>query len=428
MIYITFFVFLVGIISIFSHRFSITLTSIVLLASGFLQLPYNADSLTFNVQDIGILLYLILFLFAIVNKRVNFNTPLSTSVFGFYALLIVIGLIGMLGETTAGDTIRYLRHWVFLSIIWIAPMFTKDDIDTLIKYIVNIVVVMSIVLIINMIYPLPILEDFNVAYLASDGVMKSRGVKPPVYSIIVVLILYSNYLGISAKDKIIKLCIVLFSIIISLKMTYPVAIALSLLMFLIYSKGLEFKQLFKYAFIMIVAMVVIFTTVPIFKERLIMTVSQVGDLGGDKVTGNFSYRILHFLERLDYVVSDEASALTGIGYVSEGNFKKTPFLLGQPNQYGAKAQIDTGDIAWSILILRLGVLGCIGFITFYLNIFYKLYLERSNSTIFSVYAAYMIVCLLFLSFGNTIITYSEFYIIPLLLITMSKPDFLGVKK
>lgn len=72
-----------------------------------------------------------------------------------------------------------------------------------------------------------------------------------------------------------------------------------------------------------------------------------------------TFRLNLLKERYEYVSSKWDRTLFGIGSIREKEFPTT-FKVGLYNaQIGRATQLDTSDIAWAILVLRLGILGTI---------------------------------------------------------------------
>lgn len=160
----------------------------------------------------------------------------------------------------------------------------------------------------------------------------------------------------------------------------------------------------------------IFYTSPSFQQRLEETIAQSGSSSTREEEGNFSYRIDHFSERLEYVLKDPVRSVRGLGYVQERNFHEQPFQLGQLNNWGSKAMLDTGDIAWSLLILRLGLLGLFFYILMYLKCLNMLWRYKNHDDFILVFFSYVFISLVFMSLGNALIAYGDFFIYPLLII------------
>jgi hypothetical protein len=100
----------------------------------------------------------------------------------------------------------------------------------------------------------------------------------------------------------------------------------------------------------------------------------------DYDNNTFAYRMAHLFERIDYVVSQPDRYVFGIGLLSEDTrqAEKLPFSVGVFNERLERTtQINTGDIAWSLLILQLGFLGTGLFVLLMVHLIRFFYQHRS---------------------------------------------------
>ena len=136
---------------------------------------------------------------------------------------------------------------------------------------------------------------------------------------------------------------------------------------------------------------------------------------------NFTYRLAHSSERLQYILKSPDKMIRGLGFITEKNYKREEFIIGLWDEdKNMVTQLDTGDIAWSILFLRLGLLGLAIYLCGYFKLIAVMIKNRAVSDIYGIYAVVFIVFLTFTSLGNTIITMGEFFFIPLLITNYSK--------
>ncbi|GAB3895557.1 hypothetical protein [Spirosoma agri] len=115
-------------------------------------------------------------------------------------------------------------------------------------------------------------------------------------------------------------------------------------------------------------------------------------LSGSMVLGQMDYsdntltfRIAHLLERFQYIMSLPLGWLFGIGLLGEDTKQanKLPFEVGIfQERYDRVAQIETGDIPWSMLLLQVGLVGAI-FYTIVLVMLAKHFYKR-KATLYSV--------------------------------------------
>ena len=76
--------------------------------------------------------------------------------------------------------------------------------------------------------------------------------------------------------------------------------------------------------------------------------------------GNLNFRLAHLNERLTYVFDDVQRWPMGIGFIHEDSAvaQNLGFKIGLKNPFTGRAvQVDTGDIAWSVVVVKTGFLG-----------------------------------------------------------------------
>jgi hypothetical protein len=123
----------------------------------------------------------------------------------------------------------------------------------------------------------------------------------------------------------------------------------------------------------------------------------------------FSYRIAHLAERVSYVLADPNRLLFGVGMLTEDakQTSKLSFEAGLFNQHtGQLSQVDTGDIAWSLLILYMGIVGVFFFIALHIRLFR--YFRRHAAIPMSVVGSLTLATVFLMSFTGTEILQSPF--------------------
>jgi len=76
--------------------------------------------------------------------------------------------------------------------------------------------------------------------------------------------------------------------------------------------------------------------------------------------GNLSFRLAHLNERMAYVFADVKRWPIGVGFIHEDSAvaQNLGFKIGLKNPLTGRAvQVDTGDIAWSVVVIKTGFLG-----------------------------------------------------------------------
>ena len=412
--------FFIGLIMLYKGKLPWMFAIIILLASTYLQIPFTQEQLLkfgpeHNVRDVGLALYLCFLIREFFTKGIYLDhSRLQKAVIFLGVFLFLSGIHDIFNNVLIGDVIRYLKSWAYLTIVFMKPNFTYSDLIKTIKIIFWITFAFCLILTLQQILGFVWIGK-PISYI-SNGITHDRGVKPPSYAIICSAIAIFNIFGYNYKIRTLTSLIFILPIILTLKMTYFSTVVLILILYYITKNKTDLTRILKISILGGFAVMIIFVVSPTFQNRFCEMLEQTQTVSSkNQKEGTFTYRINHFQERFDYVIDEPTRALRGIGYVQERNFHKNIFKLGQPNNWGELAQLDTGDIAWSILIVRLGLIGIFFYLIFYL-VLCKSFWESKNLEIINLlWLIYLLTSLFIMSLGNTIITDSEFFIIPLLI-------------
>lgn len=404
----------IGIAALLRGRTHTVITIITILCSRYLQLPINSPfAINFifphNVEDTGLLLYILWFISFLVKGRISSSHPLKGCVLMFFIFLIVSGIYDIFIDTSAVDVVKYLRQWLLLTVVFIAPNLSIYTIKRSLKQLTIITVCICLLLLLTHI------TNFNIIGLKA---LEGRGIKPPSYSMICALILFANPWKYKAVKKYIYIAILILPSLLSLKVTYVITIVL---MFVLYTMAktdsTPARKVIMFLTTLVASVFVLSSSNDLMGRMIEMRTNLSSQsISNIEAEDNFTYRLAHAAERLMYILESRDKSIRGLGFISEENYKEDAFQIGLWSEHSrSTVQLDTGDIAWSILFLRLGLLG----ITIYLILYFKLINVlrkiRHYDPLFTVYSIIMMVFIVFTSLGNTIITTGEFFFIPLLL-------------
>ena len=154
---------------------------------------------------------------------------------------------------------------------------------------------------------------------------------------------------------------------------------------------------------------------PSLRYRLIAGGQNIGAADDGSVT----FRFLLTQERFSYIAQDPVTLLFGIGNVTEDHFDGH-FQIGHLNEDGGITQLDTGDIAWALCFLRLGLLGTIIWIGISLK-FLWCFFKRKNSSLSVPLISYLILNLVVLSTAGTTIYRGVYWVVPLICLNIVYP-------
>lgn len=403
-----------GVFFLCRGKYSYVLTIIMVLTTAYLQLPIVSDNFfrnflfPHNVQDAGLLLYMLFFIDIARRKGFTTKHPLTKYVHVFFLFLVFSGIYDIIRGTSAGDVIKYWRYWLLLSIVYIAPYISRTTVMQSFRQLFNITFWCSLLILFQRYTGITLIE-------MKDLSVVGRGIKPPSFSIYCAVLCLINFWKQSLLKRVFYFLVIMMPIILCLKMTYALSVAGIYLVYVFVASSWSSGKKIALSAVFAFGLVCFLVFNEKFSDRLIGMTREVSTIDSEEVSGNFSYRILHATERFDYIAADPVRLIRGLGFVSEQNFVNPIFIIGQYDPERDRiTQLDTGDIAWSLLFLRLGVAGTILFLIFYLKIV-RLYYKRSKESELNAYFfSMMTVFLVFTSLGNALITYDDFYVYPLL--------------
>jgi len=162
------------------------------------------------------------------------------------------------------------------------------------------------------------------------------------------------------------------------------------------------------------------------KDIAIVTSGNVADIESadidiaDLQKSTFTFRIAHLLERNQYLLDHPKAMLFGAGLMTEDS-KLTDvmfnFKVGLLEEaLGKIDQLDTGDISYSVLIMRYGYLGTLIILSLYIYFMIYFYKKREDPVgLFSF--AYLIVAIV-ASFFSAILILPVSFLLPLITYTI----------
>jgi hypothetical protein len=168
-------------------------------------------------------------------------------------------------------------------------------------------------------------------------------------------------------------------------------------------------------------MAVAYATSSVIENRVNESLKDIGSsFDGDFLNwragtdGNLSFRLAHLNERLVYVFDDIKRWPMGIGFIHEESAvaQNLGFKIGLKNPFTGRAvQVDTGDVAWSVVVIKTGFLGMGLMLLFLLGSY--LTVGPSSSQYAVVYRGGLIYFLITSFFSTNFVTPN--YMVPLML-------------
>lgn len=216
-------------------------------------------------------------------------------------------------------------------------------------------------------------------------------------------------------------------ILMSITMFAPMHRSLSIMFVFIFLFGYLWKigffnSLKKVLLTIILILITIFTSTYFVSTRTLNDLQSVTegdflDFDDRKLDSESTllFRLAHFYERYLAVTETTAGYWFGLGFMAEGSKytnKNFDFIIGLDEDPKTDViQVDTSDIAWSVLIIRYGIVGSIIYLIFYLcNILLTI---KKRDDLFMI----PVVCYMILIFAVSL-TSDQFYNVKYLMIPL----------
>ena len=136
----------------------------------------------------------------------------------------------------------------------------------------------------------------------------------------------------------------------------------------------------------------------------------------DLQESTFTFRILHLMERNQYLLDNPKAMLVGAGLMTEDSkltFSMFNFDVGLVEESSGQInQLDTGDISYSILLLRYGYLGTL--LNLVLYGFLIVYFYRNRRNPFGFFSFLFFIVVFVLSFFSQILVLPATFVLPLI--------------
>jgi hypothetical protein len=376
-----------------------------------------------NISDLGLVLFLIMFLY-VLHKKVGKLPKVTTGkylILFYLFLLISIFTDLVINDIDLVSVIKTSRHWIFLSCIWIFGYFPPREIEKLMRYLLVATAVVSAIILIEFFFNIKIIGIYKPEELTSSGDALVRSSIPSSFAFFFTLLLFTDYFKLTKKVKYSLIVLLTATIVFSMIRSAIVELVIGVMFLFVIREKMKLRNIvFGSVAILTLMLIVIFN--PNIKDRFISGVEEVRtfNLTNSEVQGNLTYRIFHAQERIRYISQSLQYSVFGIGNITEENFPEY-FTIGLVSEEGRTSQLDTGDIAWSIFFLRLGFVGTLLFLVFYVKVIFDAFGFRRQSDLAAVLFVYLLIELTLGSLTSTSIAKGSFWLFPLLIYCNIKP-------
>ena len=407
--------FSISIVQILRNRLAFVVLAIVFLFQFNFFLDYHIKpSIPFahNVQDTGfILFYLMLIRLAYRKRRYDLssvkNIKVGVCIFlAFWVIALSVDLIT--NNVNPISTLKQLRNWSVLLLIFYVDRFYRIELHRFLNYLTILAVFFSIIYIIEFL--------FNVDIIGAPR-SSSRAHVPPWLFIVPYILLLCDFFRLKSWQAYLLASVFIVELVLNASRTAFIAYAVATMFTFLFNSSVNLTRKILIISVVTSAIILLFSTDNVLSQRFDEGASDVSTLETEEiskqnVSGNFSFRVLLFEERRQYINQSIQRIVFGIGAVHEKDFPTT-FRIGLPSKdRPGPVQLDTADMGWTLLLLRLGYVGTIIYLAFIIYPMMKLFFVNRRNIISYALLIYLFVEVVFITFSSVDISTSTFWLVP----------------
>ncbi|ERP31401.1 hypothetical protein [Chitinivibrio alkaliphilus] len=333
---------------------------------GFLGHGYSFAGVSFRSTDlaIGFILCLTiqsLFWYKMGVARRSASPPILGLWKLFVGYLVVLIFIDQLFDAPSlSDTYRMMRQWIILSVLFLIPILSPQEQRWCIEKVVLLTMIQLFFFFMQPVVGYEISQGITRINEFGSGFL--RYINFPTYWP-VALWYFAFHPSLSPNKKIAGVTWVLVTLSITLSRSLYGTITLGVFLYgMLFLPTAQKIKLFL-VFLIIAAGLLSF---PPLRNRLATGFDEIeyimaydGDIEALRGRGNMTFRTIHFIERFQYLSTSPRLFLFGLGFIHEQSMTDQIFTVGLLDERNNVIQLDTGDIAWSLILIRFGMLGVV---------------------------------------------------------------------
>jgi hypothetical protein len=402
--YVSFILFIIGLVQYFEKRRYITLIVIITLASGYFRLVNQNFSFgLLSLQHGDVALVLIFCLLPFRNRNYGSELRDIKKAFFFFVVFLTVSILFDIGirETSIFQVFRTIRKIGYHSFLFLIYSFSVKDYKKAIKFFVSITVIHAILYVSQYIFGTMI-----VSYGVSENELgKARYNNWPTF------LTASSVFVIFNSKKNIKTIIVLILIMATIltQSRGMIASVGSIVLFYNYFRNrLKLPMLILSFIIFIIIFQAVTILMPIIGDRFMHMMQElklIKNLNYNSLVdfyhqGSLIFRWGITYERIMYVIENPVRIFLGVGFVPDMDITQPIFTLGtnSPVLPTGREQFNTIDIFFPNIITRFGILGS-GLFLWYLFKFFSFSYNNLDDSVGKTLFVYL-VSMLLISFIN----------------------------
>ncbi|ANE49623.1 hypothetical protein [Flavisolibacter tropicus] len=397
------------------NRFISIVLLFALLTGGFQLVPLNY----MVISSIGVTKcydWVLLFVGAmlLLQPQVFLNTLVwkSFKMMSIYGVILIILLVYSIfvQNVEPAVSVRVFRNLLYFLPIVLFVQLPQEEIAKVFKILIFITAFVSLVYCLQQVFHKTLLNGITSDFMGVSG-EKDRYYNLPVYVYPVIFFLFfkDNFLQIRFRYILLLMCC--SAVLLSQHRNLLLAIVVCYFLHFLFSNRVSIIAILGFS---ILSAGFLYFADSLWNNRFSKGLEDISQTSFAITPAAFyeidltnitttEFRQYLFQERLNYILKENGKTLLGAGLITDDSRKAASlnFNIGMDDGYGNVSQVASSDIAWSSMILQMGVAGTLVFILFHISFLKDFFKEREDG-IMQVGALYIIALFITSFFSNTI--------------------------
>lgn len=363
-----------------------------------------------NMYDGALALSILLFarFYSRKIKNTESYNQIKKTLFAFLAFVLITFIIDIvMNSISISSILKTSRHWIIMLLMFLTiPKLPAETLYKALNITLKITLVISVIIVVE-----HLAETSYFTKVEYDIFGKKRGALPSTFAMFYALLVYTDYFKLSKVKKYTYLIILVASLLVSSTRSIALGILLAFIICIYFQSKDKFSSMFKIVLFAIAVYAISFA-LPTLNKRFTEAIAEVTatQKGSKDIEGNMTFRLYILAERYEYLKNNPIHYLFGIGNVVENDFKDV-FNIGLYNEDSEIIQLDTGDISWPLILLRLGMLGLLIYLIWSFK-FISIISKYKKDPLALSTMAYIITTIFIVSFASSNFARGTFWMMP----------------
>lgn len=363
-----------------------------------------------NMSDGSLILTILLYI-KFYSRKAKYSesyTQLRKTLFIFFIYILLTFIIDIIvNNISITSILKTSRHWIIMLLMFqTMPKLPNETLNKALNIVFKITLIISIIIVVE--------HLAGTSYFTKvdyDLFGDKRGALPSTFALFYALLVFTGYFKLSKRKKYAYLIILIASLLVSSTRSIALGVLLSFMICMYFQSRDKQNSMFKIV-LFVIAVYAISFALPTLNKRFTEAIAEVTatQKGSKDVEGNMTFRLYILAERYEYLKNDPIYYLFGIGNVVENDFKDV-FKIGLYNEDSDIIQLDTGDIAWPLIILRIGMLGLLLYLIWSF-MFISLISKNKEDPLALSTMSYVLTTIFVISFASSSFARGTFWMMP----------------